>query len=279
MRQAKSQSYRGRLNPSQLESYRKEGFIIFDKPVLPGSKFEGLKTHFEKKLTALPDDIRPEAMDVPHFTDPELFEWIFADEILDLVEPILGPDITLFSSHFICKPRGNGKRVPWHEDGYYWKGLLDPMEVATVWLAIDPSTTENGCMYVVPKSHRDAKLKMRTEALAYQGTDVEANVFPEEIRKEEFEEGEAVPCILQPNHASLHDAYTIHGSAPNSSDMRRCGYTVRFIKSSTRMDPEKLSIHNLYLARGKDYSINPLADPTRSYPNLFDQRKFGRSVH
>jgi len=47
-------------------------------------------------------------MDVPHFVDTKLFEWLFSDEVLDLVEPIIGPDIALFSSHFICKPKGMG---------------------------------------------------------------------------------------------------------------------------------------------------------------------------
>ena len=40
-------------------------------------------------LAALPEGVRPEAMDVPHFTDPALFEWLFANEVLDLVEPII----------------------------------------------------------------------------------------------------------------------------------------------------------------------------------------------
>jgi hypothetical protein len=279
MGQLESQAYRGRLSPSQVESYQKEGFIIYDQPVFPEKKFEGLKAHFEKKLAALPDDVLPEGMDVPHFADPALFEWLFADEVLDLVEPILGPDITLFSSHFICKPRGTGKRVPWHEDSYYWRGLLDPMDVATVWLAIDPATTENGCMYVVPQSHRDVQRKRHTKSREYQNTDLAENVFPEEIKKKEFDEQQAVPCVLQPNHASLHEAHTIHGSAPNVSNLRRCGYTMRFMKSSTRMDPEKRDIHNLYLARGKNHGVNPLADPTRSYPDLFDPRNSYKRVH
>ena len=130
----------GRLSSSQVEFFRREGYLKFDQPVFSPPVFAALKEHFEQKLLRLPADIRPEAMDVPHFTDTALFRWLFHDEVLDLVEPILGPDIALFSSHFICKPRGNGKRVPWHEDSYYWRGQMQPMEVCTVWLAIDPST-------------------------------------------------------------------------------------------------------------------------------------------
>jgi hypothetical protein len=40
-------------------------------------------------------DVNPESLDTPHFTDPKLFDWLFADEVLDLIEPRLGPDIAL----------------------------------------------------------------------------------------------------------------------------------------------------------------------------------------
>jgi hypothetical protein len=65
-------------------------------------------------------------MDKPHFTDTKLFDWVLSDRVLDLVEPLLGPDFQLFSTHFICKPQGDGRRVPWHEDSAYWKGMLEP---------------------------------------------------------------------------------------------------------------------------------------------------------
>ena len=117
----------------------------------------------------------PEHMDVPHFIHPSLFEWLFDDRVLDLVEPIIGPDIALFSSHFICKPAGTGKRVPWHEDSAYWGNALEPMKVVTVWLAIDPSTTANGCMYVVPRSHDDGYSE-------YEPVDARTNVGEVEVR-------------------------------------------------------------------------------------------------
>src|SRR3954453_7908202 len=151
---APATSQKHRLSASQVETYRREGFLIYPDAVFPQAKFDALKSHFEAKFARLPEGFRPEAMDVPHLTDTKLFEWLFAHEVLDLVEPIVGPDIALFSSHFICKPRGNGKRVPWHENSFYWRGMMDPMAVCTVWLAIDPSTKQNGCMNVIPGSLR-----------------------------------------------------------------------------------------------------------------------------
>src|SRR5436309_7120366 len=113
-------------------------------------------------------------MDVPHFTDTALFRWLFHDDVLDIVSSVLGPDIALFSSHFICKPKGNGKRVPWHEDSAYWGNVLDPMEVCTLWLAIDPSKRENGCMKVIPRTHHHGYSD-------YESVDATRNVFGTEI--------------------------------------------------------------------------------------------------
>jgi hypothetical protein len=265
----------GRLSGEQVVAYQREGYLVYDQPVFPRAKFDRLKTHFDQKLAELPADVRPEAMDVPHFTDTALFEWLFADEVLDLVEPILGPDIALWSSHFICKPKGDGKRVPWHEDSAYWKGRIDPMNVCTVWLAIDPSTTHNGCMYVIPRTHDNGFSD-------YDPVDPAKNVFSTEIKPSQRKDMLAVPLELAPNHASLHDGKLQHGSPPNTSAMRRCGYTMRYMPSSVRMAPQDGAKwpHQIYLARGKDLAGNTYADPDKTYANIMQERMAsGKKFH
>lgn len=262
-----------RLNAQQLEFYRQEGYLLYDQPVLPAAKFAKLQQHFEAKLAALPPGERPENMDVPHFTDPALFEWLFADEVLDLVEPLIGPDIALFSSHFICKPKGNGKRVPWHEDSSYWREMIHPMEVVTIWLAIDPSTEENGCMKVIPRT-----------LFGYSETvpvDLATNVFNTEIKRSLFDPSKSVACVLEPNHASLHDGRLIHGSEPNLSNKRRCGYTMRYMSTRVRLNQEKVGAwHQIYLGRGRDQAGNHYADPTKCDHAFMQQRqRVGQTGH
>ena len=208
-------------------------------------------------------------MVVPHLSDPVLNQWALAPEVTDLVQPLLGPDIILFSTHFICKPKGDGRRVPWHEDSAYWRQLLDPMVVATVWLAIDPSTVENGCMYVIPRSHLTGKRGFSD----YQEVDLQASVFPTEIVQRDRRDELAVPCQLAPNHCSLHDARIQHGSPPNTSDRRRCGWTLRFIPASTRLNPAFADRQLMYLARGRNLLQQPLADPGMSYSEVIDLRR------
>jgi ectoine hydroxylase-related dioxygenase (phytanoyl-CoA dioxygenase family) len=260
-----------RLTAEQVDEYRKEGFIIYEDPVFPQRKFDALKEHFEEELAALPADVRPESMDVPHFTDVKLFEWLFSDEVLDLVEPIIGPDIALFSSHFICKPKGNGKRVPWHEDSFYWSKMISPMQVVTVWLAIDPSTRQNGAMLVIPRT-----LSGTSE---HEEVDAEKNVLPWEVKRRPIDDGKAVTIELESNHASLHDGRLLHGSPPNTSDLRRCGYTMRYMPSSVKLSEESYAVHNIYLARGKDLAGNRYADPTKSYEELARYRRRSGNGH
>lgn len=251
-----------------VEKYRREGWVKIDRPIFSPDKFQRLKDHFEKKLAALPAGERPEGMDVPHFTDLALFEWLLAPEVLDLVEPLLGPDIALFSSHFICKPKGNGKRVPWHEDSAYWRGMIYPAEVVTVWLAIDPSTLENGCMQVIPGTHTHGYSD-------YDPVDPAKNVFATEVRAAQRDDSKRVPVELAANHASLHDGRIIHGSDANTSDKRRCGYTMRFMPARLKLQEAAYDYHQLFLARGEGHGVNRYGSSTVARPDLVAARTRG----
>ena len=253
----------GRLSPSQVAFFKQEGYLLFHEPVFPPAEFAALQAHFEKKLTDWPQvsgGKSPEAMDVPHFTDPALFRWLLADPVLDLVESLIGPDIALWSSHFICKPPGVGKRVPWHEDSAYWGTVLDPMEVVTVWLAVDSSTPANGCMRVIPRTHHHGYSEYEPVA------NPDKQVFHIEIKAGQVDESRAVDMVLAPNQCSIHHAKTIHGSNANTGTQRRCGYTMRYVPASSRFKPEmreQVPAFQIYLARGHDRAGNHYGDPSR----------------
>jgi hypothetical protein len=270
-----------RLDQDDVARYFREGYLLYNHPTMREKNFVGLKSLFEELLIAHTKAGRaPEAMDVPHFADHRLLKYVFSDEILDLVEPLIGPDIALYSTHFIAKLPGSGKRVPWHEDSFYWKGTLDPMHVCTVWLAIDPSIPENSCMNVLPRSFDG-----NSEYVSIDGT---TNVFDSEIKwlknvtvdqvadapdRPKNVSRQAVRCVLRPNESSLHDARLIHGSDANTSNMRRCGYTMRFIPAKVRYNSQaRKGEHQIYLARGIGHPANDYADPARSYPEIFAKR-------
>lgn len=254
-----------RLTAEECEAFRQQGYLRCGNPLLPAPEFARLTDTLEKLLEARPAHQRPEDMDVPHLVHPELFEFLFHKDVLDLVEPLLGSNIALFSSHAICKPAIDGKRVPWHQDAFYWKHLLSPVSVVTVWLAIDTSDEGNGAMRVIPATHMDLQVP-------YDDVDLAINTFPKEISRAFLDEAASVTLALQPNHASLHAAGLFHGSAANTSDRRRFGYTMRYMSTAVKYNSDVGSYHQIYLARGRDVAGNKYGDPTKPRPDLFAAR-------
>jgi chlorinating enzyme len=255
------------LTSDEVKFFRREGYLIPARPLFPQPKFDALRQHFEEKVARLPADVSPEAMDVPHFADPKLFEWLLADEVLNLIEPLIGGDIALFSSHFIAKPAGTGRRVPWHEDSAYWRKIINPHDVVTVWLAIDPSTRANGCMKVIPRTHSGGFSE-------YEDVDHATHVFGAQIKPHQLDESKAVYLELRPNQCSLHHAKLMHASDPNTGDVRRCGYTMRYMSTRVKLNTDFCGEwHQIYLARGRDHAGNRYADPTRSYAHLARYRE------
>ncbi len=255
------------LTAEEVGFFEREGYLVPARPLFPQPKFDALRAHFEDKIARLAEGVSPESMDTPHFTDPKLFEWLFADEVLDMIEPLIGPDVALFSSHFIAKPAGTGRRVPWHEDSAYWKKMMHPHDVVTVWLAIDPSTRANGCMKVIPRTHTGGFSE-------YEDRDPTTHIFAAEIKANQLDESRAVYLELEPGQCSLHHAKLMHASDPNTSDVRRCGYTMRYMSTRVKLNEEFCgAFHQIYLARGRDHAGNRYADPAKSYPHLARYRE------
>lgn len=236
-----------RLSADDVAFYRRNGYWLYRQPVFSDAKFARLRAIFEEHL-AEKGEILSDELDTPHFRDPRLLEFLLAEEVLDLVEPILGPDIVLWSSHFISKEPYHGRETPWHEDSAYWNGRFDSYDrIVTVWLALDRSTRENGCMRVIPGSHANGFSD-------YVPVDSRRNTFPSAIAN--VDEERAVDFELKPNQCSLHDPRIIHGAKSNTSPYRRCGYTMRYIAASVRVIPEKNPGWKIWLARGRDLAGN-----------------------
>ena len=74
-------------------------------------------------------------------------------ELLDVVSRVIGAQPVLFQDMALLKPPRIGREKPWHQDHAYFNLPLDT-PVLGVWIALDRATTANGCMTVIPGSHR-----------------------------------------------------------------------------------------------------------------------------
>jgi ectoine hydroxylase-related dioxygenase (phytanoyl-CoA dioxygenase family) len=173
--------------------------------------------------------------------DPFWVRLISDDRLLDIAAQYVGPDIALFASHYLSKPPGDGMPVLWHQDGSYWP--LEPMEVVTLWLAVDDSTPENGCMRVIPGTQGMDLQQLQSK------TDV-ANVLSSTMDTALVDESKAVDIVLRAGDVSVHHPNVIHGSNANTSGKRRCGLTIRYIPASTRIRTEN-QWPSAFLLRGQ----------------------------
>lgn len=247
MSQTSQQITEGRLTADEIEKYERDGYLLYKQPVFKADQFARLKAIFEENLAQYGED----NLDTMHFRDARLMEFLLADEVLDVVQSVIGPNIGLWSSHFISKSAGVGKATPWHEDSAYWDGRISTMAgICTVWLAIDDVDAENGAMKVIPGSHSNGYSD-------YEEIDASKNIFGRQIKPEQVDESLAVTFELKANEASLHEARIMHGADANVSSRRRAGYTMRYFPTTSTVFAEHNKGHKVWLARGVDLGNNP----------------------
>ncbi len=155
--------------------------------------------------------------------------------IVELVSGVIGDDVILWGAHVFCKPAGEGYETPWHQDGHYWP--IRPLATCTVWLALEPSTRANGCLRVVPGSHRHRVLHPHLHE------DRADLTLQQRLADSAFDETQAVHIELQPGQMSLHDVYMIHGAAANTSTQRRTGVALRYMPASSHFDRSLRPVH------------------------------------
>ncbi|MDA0335656.1 MAG: phytanoyl-CoA dioxygenase family protein [bacterium] len=249
--------------PSDLTAaYQRDGFVtrldIFSEPEIAAfrAEFDDLEAREGKEKCQI--GLQGRHMD-------EAFIWRMAADarILDAVSACMGQDIMLLSTHFFCKypdPEGS-KFVAWHQDITYWG--LEPPEAHTAWIAIDDADLGNGCMQVIPGSHRDGIVEHGKAANA--GNLLSIN---QEIPDELVDTNRAVAIELRAGQVSIHDGQLYHASFPNTSQRRRCGLTVRFIPPAARQVQANSTGQQWYpiLLRGEDqhHHYAPTAVPFAS---------------
>jgi len=241
------------LSKDAVTKYHEDGYYLHHEPVFSKEKFERLTAIFEEHLAGRGEK-RSDQLDTPHFRDERLLDFLLDEHVLDLVEQLIGPNIGLWSSHFISKEPKVGRPTPWHSDAGYWKGRFEQFTgLVTIWLAIDPTDKENGCMRVIPGTHR-------TEDGEYVDIDAAANTFARELAG--VNEDEAVYFKLNPNECSFHDSRLIHGAKANTSDRRRAGYTMRYFSQDMKLVTDHPSNQGfkIWHCRGENPHGNPVVN-------------------
>jgi hypothetical protein len=211
------------LSPTQVAAYEREGYLA-PIEVMSEAEARGLRAKLESLEAGMGGPLRGDIRHKAHLLFPFLADLIRHKAILDAVEDLLGPDILCWNTNFFIKEAETPSFVSWHQDSTYW-GLSAP-EVCTAWVALTPSTVENGAMAVIPKSHTRDQIPHRDtfdrHNLLTRGQEVAVEV----------NEADAAPLVLRPGEMSLHHVRLVHGSPANPSADRRIGFAIRYIPTS-----------------------------------------------
>lgn len=242
------------LTQEQIDRYHEDGFVTPDFR-LPADVIDEIR-HAHDRLIARHPEFNDYCSALLAY-DTWYLNVARMPEILEMVCQVIGEDVALWNSSFFAKPAKVGTKTPWHQDGEYWP--IDPLATCTAWIAIDAATPENGCLQVIPGSHKSKKLAKHNVS------DEDGIALNLELDANEFDESDAVNIELEPGQLSLHDVYLYHGSEPNHSDNSRRGMTLRFMPTTSvyrhevptrtsKDGPLHMSQRTIYLMRGVDRS-------------------------
>ncbi len=168
--------------------------------------------------------------------------------VVDAMEQLLGGEVYHYHSKLSAKEPKVGGAWEWHQDYGYWyqNGCLWP-EMASVFIALDEATRENGCLQVIKGSHHIGRIE-------HGRFGDQTGADPERVQVA-LDRLELVYCVMQPGTALFFHSNLLHASDANLSDKPRWGLLCCY--NTRHNDPYKESHHPRYtpLAKVPDSAI------------------------
>ena len=233
------------LTQQQIDQYRAKGYVRGPR-VLKDEQIERLKRRIDDILARridFPEHLLGETVEkssakgqlpsvkvVNIFRHDDIFAEVLSNEaISSLAHDLIPGPVRVWEDQMIFKPAYDSKAVlGWHRDYTYWD-QVGPADMGTCWIALDDATVANGCMHVIPESHR--------WDLPYTRDDVDGE-DPDFVLKAPGIPADAdltpVPCQVPAGHCHFHHCRTFHGSFGNRTDNPRRSYILHLMPGHTR---------------------------------------------
>jgi len=153
-----------------------------------------------------------------HVQSDTLCRYATDARLVSVAMDLLGPDVRLYWDQAVSKPAGATSDVPWHQDNGYTPVV--PEEYLTFTIALDPTSEENGCLWIQPGSHHSGTLPHQpTDTIFFRG--YEGN-----------ETGVAVPQEV--GDVLCFSSLTLHRTGPNESRGPRRSWVIQFCQAGAR---------------------------------------------
>lgn len=194
--------------------YAEHGYLVVENVLSPDEvaalNAEAARICRDHGAALRPDgDVRFEdvlCLHFPHKLSPLMRDAMAHPGIVAVLTALLGPNVKAMQSMFFVKNAGKPGQA-WHQDEFY----IPTRDRSLIggWIALDDATIQNGCLWVLPGSHRPGVLyPMRPHGSDEFDAGDEATGFPE---------GEAVPVEVKAGSLVFFNGYLLHRSLKNRS--------------------------------------------------------------
>ncbi len=205
------------LTTSELKQYHDQGYLAVGRTLTD----DGLDAMREQAMTAWTEEKGPfdpnntwlknALLPNIHHRSELIREFYFDGPLVDFATQIIGPNIKGATSQLTFKMRGNTKPFAWHQDNGY--GELDPYNSLTCLTALDDADETNGCLWIVPCSHRQGQIDVHELAdPAKKKAGVEIAV--------EADESKAIAAPLRAGESLIFHCHMLHKSDGNHAKDR-----------------------------------------------------------
>ena len=232
-----------KVTEQQLAFYREHGYVVIEKALSDADIAPLIQAHveivdeiaqqlydqgkiaqryedapFETRLARLADACGAAAgpsglgacPDLGETRRRESFDFLRNPNLLDVIEPFIGPEITWNPVSHI-RPKMPGTDVAFHQDAVFTAPEAKDILQVTVWLPLVPSTEENGCLQVMPKVHE--------ERIVYW------------TYSRDLPDIEPVSLPMDKGDVLIMHKLTPHGSGPNTTNAVRWSMDLRYQKT------------------------------------------------
>jgi phytanoyl-CoA hydroxylase len=228
-----------------IEDYQRDGVVrlrgFFSKELVADVRTE-LERYMRDDLPSKSADARslePDGETVRNLwrleQHSDYFRDLAASELITSLMPeLVGGEPVLAAVETFNKPARVGSAVPYHQDNAYF--CRTPPDMLTLWVAIDPVTTENGPVYFIKGSHKSGLLPTKPSGVT--GNSIGLAEPPAIPKSEQF------CATLEPGDATIHHCEVIHHSDPNRTDQSRLGLLFVFRGAHTEVDLKLRAVYS-----------------------------------
>lgn len=150
----------------------------------------------------------------PHKISPLMHASLSHPAIVDVLTSVIGPNVKAMQSMLFIKASGKPGQA-WHQDEDYIP--TRDRSLCGAWIALDDATVENGCLWIIPGSHKPGILwDQEWHSDSRFDCSLESQGFP-------YSDDDAIPVEVKAGSVVFFNGYTLHRSLPNyaSSGYRR----------------------------------------------------------